>query len=219
MDTVRRGFLALILVSSSLFAGMPKDLFFSTLLQAIIREKKSLKHDNIIIGTPNSLILGQASLESDNGRSSLARKYNNYFGLTGPNGYLKFSSMAESVRTYLKTLASHNAYKGFRNARLKGENNPNKLIDYIAKSYAEDKNYAKKVRGRISEYFLTRFDFIPLATSKKKSDNTLTQSSIENDEMCVAEKNETFDINEALNIGQNSLKVFNESIQKQESPL
>ncbi|MDD5213751.1 MAG: glucosaminidase domain-containing protein [Candidatus Gracilibacteria bacterium] len=215
MDVIRRSFLALILVYSSLFAGTPKEIFISGLIQAIMKAKKSFANDNIIIGIPNSLILGQASLESDDGNSPLARKFNNYFGLTGQNGYLKFDSMTESVRTYLKTLKTHKAYKGFRNARLRGENNPHKLIDYIAKSYAEDKNYAKKVKGRISEHLFTRFDFIPLVP--KKDSETINHSLFVNNEICVSEDN-TFDINEALNMSKNTLKVFNESIQ-QESPL
>lgn len=215
MVIVRRGFLALILATSSIFATDPREVFFLRLLDVAMDIKKSSPNE-IIRNTPNLLILGQASLESADGTSKLAKIYNNYFGMVGSNGFAKFHNMRESVQAYLKNLATNNAYKTYQSAILNGEKNPHKLIEYIAKPYAEDKNYAKKVKGRISEHFLTRFDFIPVPP--KKDSVTMTQTLVNNNEMCVAE-NENFDINEALNIGQNSLKVFNESIQKQEDPL
>lgn len=77
---------------------------------------------------PPSLVLAQAALESGWGRSRLARQGNALFGqkTTGNRSvaalgdgtrYAAFDSRTDSVRSYMRNLNTHPAYKDFRAAR------------------------------------------------------------------------------------------------------
>jgi Bax protein len=92
---------------------------------------KSLKESVDIIPTP--LVLVQAAIESGWGTSRFAREGNNMFGQwcfnkkrgmvprrreTGSNHLVaKFTSVNQSVRSYMRNLNTNNAYREFRNLR------------------------------------------------------------------------------------------------------
>lgn len=67
---------------------------------------------------PPSLILAQAALESGWGRSKLAKEQNALFGQkASASGYSAFQNRTESIRSYIRNLNSHGAYKELRAAR------------------------------------------------------------------------------------------------------
>ena len=91
------------------------------------------KDSNIDIFIPNNLIIAQAIIESDWGRSRFAKKGNNFFGmrtwdpkrnqlkpLKNPNakfGLIVYGSICESVDDYIKNLNSSPKYQKLRNIR------------------------------------------------------------------------------------------------------
>jgi Bax protein len=101
-------------------------------LEDTVPRKKLLMHVDIV---PASLVLAQAALESGWGQSRFAREGNALFGertfdmdeagmvpLDVADGGTKFkvkrfSSLAESIRSYLKTLNTHAAYAQLRKVR------------------------------------------------------------------------------------------------------
>ncbi|MDQ1433127.1 MAG: Bax protein [Patescibacteria group bacterium] len=169
MDTVRRTFIALLLVSSSLFAVESKDVFISKLFAIILNVKSSFTNE-VAVRIPNSLIIGMASLESGYGTSSMARNKNNYFGMKSGNSYTKFHNLSDSVKVYLQNLSTNNAYKKFQLAILNGEENPHKLLALIALKYSGNEgDYAKKVKNIIASNSLIRFDDSALFASKADS--------------------------------------------------
>jgi hypothetical protein len=166
MDTVRRAFIALILVYSSLFAGGSKDVFISGLFTTIVNVKNSFTNE-VAVRIPNSLIIGMASLESGYGTSSMARTKNNYFGMKSGSNFAKFHNLSDSVEAYLRNLSTNKAYKKFQLAILRGEQNPHKLLALIALTYSGNEgDYARKVKGIISSNSLDRFDNSSLLISE-----------------------------------------------------
>ena len=119
---------------------------------------------------PTELIIAQAVLESNYGKSRFAKQGNNLFGIRTWNlkekhikpfdtndqtfGIKVFKSKCSCVRYYIKILNNSSAFKEFRKMRKKMIDNNYvnvlSLTQYISK-FATDKDYVKKVQRTIKE--------------------------------------------------------------------
>lgn len=119
-------------------------------------------------------IVGQAILESNWGKSLLASKYFNYFGLkcgsswTGKSVNLKtkeeykagqLTTIKDNFRAYSSIGLGIKGYfefiKNKRYSNLKTANNPRQYLEYIkADAYATDSKYVNKVMKVVDNYVL-----------------------------------------------------------------
>lgn len=119
-------------------------------------------------------IVGQAILESKWGKSLLASKYFNYFGLkcgsswTGKSVNLKtkeeykagqLTTIKDNFRVYSSTVLGIKGYfefiKNKRYSNLKTATNPRQYLEYIkADAYATDSKYVNKVMKVVDTYVL-----------------------------------------------------------------
>jgi len=119
---------------------------------------------------PTELIIAQAVLESNYGKSRFAKQGNNLFGIRTWDlkekhikpfdtndqtfGIKVFKSKCSCVRYYIKILNNSSAFKEFRKMRKKMLDNNYvnvlSLTQYISK-FATDKDYVKKVQRTIKE--------------------------------------------------------------------
>ena len=127
-------------------------------------------------GVPASVTLAQVMLESGGtnpgGLSGLAYKYNNYFGVTaGPSWdgktvtmtnkagndtktYRVYDSIVDSFNDHAKVLQNDRYTQYTKTARTAED-----YVDGVAKGgYAEDKNYASKLKNLIKTNNLTQYD-------------------------------------------------------------
>jgi flagellum-specific peptidoglycan hydrolase FlgJ len=131
-------------------------------------------------GLPASVILAQAILESDWGRSQLARKHNNYFGLKAsksrphrseaaryltteyadgrprrqPARFAHFDSLDACLAEYARILL----LPRYARARAVAANPFAFAVELQRCGYATDPRYARKLALIIRRYQLTRFD-------------------------------------------------------------
>jgi len=125
---------------------------------------------------PPSIILAQAALESGWGRSALARKHHNLFGVKGtashpttayptlefgPKGvhivratFRTFASPKESIEHHGRLLASDARYR----TSMAHSENWKRFLAEMAPVYASDPNYAQTVTQIIERYGLDRWD-------------------------------------------------------------
>ncbi|MFN0200737.1 MAG: glycoside hydrolase family 73 protein [Bacteroidia bacterium] len=122
---------------------------------------------------PASITLAQAILESNKGKSNLARLHNNHFGLTcakcTTDSVLYLDRLSNEMRYFQKF---PNVWAGFRShsIRIAGNDRYKECFsaqDYaeFAKAlqkcgYAEDANYAEKLISIIENYQLNRYDTV-----------------------------------------------------------
>ena len=126
----------------------------------------------------HSPIIAQAILESDWGKSILASKYHNYFGLkcgtkwTGKSVNLKtqeeykagvFTTIKDNFRVYDSMEDGIKGYFDFiqltRYKNLKGITDPKTYVTTIKNDgYATDSNYVSKIMNIINSYILTQYD-------------------------------------------------------------
>lgn len=123
---------------------------------------------------PASITLAQGILESGNGRSNLARKSNNHFGIKchkkwrGKRVYHDDDAKGECFRKYTYVQTSYKDHSKFLSGRKRYENLFKLNIkDYkgwargLKKAgYATDRRYPRKLIKIIQEYQLYRFDNI-----------------------------------------------------------
>ncbi|MBO6948045.1 MAG: glucosaminidase domain-containing protein [Rhodospirillales bacterium] len=141
--------------------------------------KELLRRVDVI---PASLVLAQAALESGWGTSRFARKGNNFFGMRTYNedvkgldpkeaeGFkvIKFKNIGASVRSYMKNLNTHDAYKSFRQHRVDqraagGTPKGRGLTNYLT-AYSEiPEKYGARLRGMMDRNNLDRFDGVRVA--------------------------------------------------------
>jgi peptidoglycan hydrolase-like protein with peptidoglycan-binding domain len=130
-------------------------------------------------GVPASVTLAQALLESGNGKSALATKGNNFFGIKGegPAGHVtmptkeflngkwvtvnanfrKYNSPAESFADHGRFLRDNRRYAN----AFKHTDNASQFAREIHKAgYATDPQYSNKLISIINQYGLERFDQI-----------------------------------------------------------
>jgi len=120
-------------------------------------------------GVPASVTLAQYALESGYGKSGLATKGNNYFGITGKNhdtgsyimmngrSWAKYNSMAESFDDHGRLLSTPLYANAHKNTK-----DPGAYIDAIAEIYAPSSDgnneYAGLLKQIINENNLTQYD-------------------------------------------------------------
>ena len=135
---------------------------------------------------PNSIVLAQAANESGWGTSRFATEFNAFFGEytfdvnsgvvpidrnNGDKHLIKFfTSVDESIISYLNNINTHLAYKNFRLERkLLRKNNinldPMILVKYLD-LYAEDKNYVDIIESIIKVNKLIQLDNLKITTTK-----------------------------------------------------
>jgi len=123
---------------------------------------------------PNSIVLGQAALESGWGQSRFFREANNIFGmwsynekeprlrasLKRENGHIHvrvYDDFSQSVDDYFKTLATARAYRSLREA-LQETSEVDKLIPHL-KYYSERRmEYVNQLKKVIDQNNLTQYD-------------------------------------------------------------
>ena len=99
--------------------------------------EKNLKKELIRQGVSHpNIVLAQAKLESNLGKSEVAKRTNNLFGLRNGKRYRRFSHWTECVTAYKNLIQSK--YEG---------GNYYAFLDKIG--YAEDPNYTHKLRDMI----------------------------------------------------------------------
>ncbi len=123
---------------------------------------------------PASVTLGAYAYESGWGKSSLAKKNHNYFGITGKgtagstygttHTWAKYNNMEESFDAFGKLLSSNKYSKLTQNA-----NSTYEYVHAYADTYAppSDGNvsYADNLLKIISDYNLTQYDTVKFAES------------------------------------------------------
>ena len=130
-----------------------------------------------------SPIIAQAILESGWGKSSLAAKYHNYFGLkagtawkgktvnmktgeeytpgvhTTISAYFRvYDSMEEGIKGYFEFIQLA------RYSNLRGVTDPKKYLEIIkADGYATSSTYVKNTYALVTQYNLTQYDISPIS--------------------------------------------------------
>lgn len=135
---------------------------------------------NAIDTIPTSLVLAQAAIESNWGRSRFSKYYNNYFGIwcfkpgcgvvpkdrrkSAKHEVMDFSSSKKSIEYYLLNLNRNHAYRLLRqiraykrkhNLKLTGSSLSEGLDKYSAIGY----EYIELVQSIIRQNKLSRFDY------------------------------------------------------------
>lgn len=128
-------------------------------------------------GVPASVILAQAALESNWGRSGLAVKYKNFFGIKGKgtagtanlpsgefengqdvvrvSGFRVYNTVEESFTDHARLLSTATRYQ----KAMAVNNDPEAFAKAIhAAGYATDPNYSSKLISLIRKYNLTQYD-------------------------------------------------------------
>lgn len=134
------------------------------------------KHTEEQYGIPSSVTLAQIMLESggsyEGGLSGLAYNYNNLFGVTAGSSwtgetvvmsnkagtdtktYRVYDNIEDSIVDHARVLLNSRYTQYTGNAQTVSE-----YVDGVAKGgYAEDPNYASKLKSMISKYNLTAYD-------------------------------------------------------------
>ena len=121
-----------------------------------------------MIVPPTSLVIAQASLESAWGKSKVAQKSNNLFGMksfnsgepriksTGSTYYRKYESVEESIRDYVINLSRHDAYRPLRRSINNGEETLSLIRHLVV--YGDSKEYPNELRKVIKGNNLTKYD-------------------------------------------------------------
>lgn len=138
-----------------------------TFVSLAINEAKYISKE---YGIPISAIVAQAIYESGHGKSELARKYHNYFGLkalSGWNGktaivscndgespYRVYNNMRDGFYGYAKFLQQSRYASAFKN-----KENGEKFIQSLLKAgYCNDKNYMSDIKIIMKRYNLYKYD-------------------------------------------------------------
>ncbi len=176
---------------------------------------------------PASITLAQGILESSNGRSQLASKSNNHFGIKchkgwkGKRVFHDDDKKQECFRKYLYVINSYNDHSVFLTTRkryaslfkLKKTNYKGWAKGLKKAGYATDKKYSKKLIKIITDYKLYKFDKIRKKDLKrsrftvKKVENITKKTALNYHEV---KKGETlYSIAKKNNITVESLKKIN----------
>jgi Bax protein len=159
-------------------AGVPKSLYERYRVEPGDTETLRRRVDII----PASLVLAQAAVESGWGTSRFALQGNNLFGMRsydkGSDGLepqaakgfkvMRFDTLGQGVAAYMRNLNSHEAYRGFREARA-ALRRADKAVTGTAltgllTSYSEiPEKYGDMLRTLIAAERLHHFDEIRLA--------------------------------------------------------
>lgn len=125
---------------------------------------------NRMVVPPNSLILAQATLESNSGSSRVAKEANNLFGMRAFKSdtpkikaaksdkvyYRTYPSVRDSIMDYVVNYGRNSVYKKLRDSINKGESSL-MMVKHL-KVYAEDPKYISKVTNMIKKLNLEKYD-------------------------------------------------------------
>lgn len=102
------------------------------------------------------LAISQGGIESGNGTSFYAKKYNNIFGIYKRKGEIqKFPTLLACVKEYAKILNSVEYYEKYRELRFFGEKSFSKRAKAVASKYCEDdKKYLNLLNNYKSNFFI-----------------------------------------------------------------
>ncbi len=186
-----------ILCCCRLVAGQSTD--YNAVVSRYVQQYKSVAIEEMkVYRVPASITLAQGILESNAGRSDLAVKANNHFGIkchkewTGMTFYKDDETKNECFRKYETPVESFRDHSWFltRRERYKGLFDL-KITDYKgwanglkSAGYATNPHYAQMLIKTIETYLLDRFDKAAIAgkteSSVKDSKITGIQPSVEN---------------------------------------
>ena len=147
---------------------------------------------------PVSMVLAQAAIESNWGKSRFAREANNLFGewTWGKKGIIPknrpegkrykiriFDSLEDSIASYMRNLNRHWAYKEFREARYLAKQMGKPFGGFVASSYLTrysqlGEKYTMIIKKTIDEHDWDLFD-IPKSTPQVKLKNEIVMLSKE----------------------------------------
>lgn len=151
-------------------------------VKSLYDKKEYLKRIDTI---PVSLVLAQAAIESNWGKSRFAREANNLFGewTWGKRGIVPknrpegerykiriFSSLEESIASYMRNLNRHWAYEEFREARAAARQEGITFTGFVAAVYLKrysqmGERYTHMVKRTIKKHQWNLFD-LPRGTPK-----------------------------------------------------
>ncbi|MCF6201891.1 MAG: glucosaminidase domain-containing protein [Hydrogenimonas sp.] len=141
---------------------------------------------------PVSLVLAKAAIESNWGKSRFAREANNLFGewTWGKRGIVPknrpegkrykikiFSSLEESIASYMRNLNRHWAYEEFREARYEAKRKGAEFGGFIAASYLQMYSQLREKYTRIVKSTIVKHEWSIFDERDEKS--TLPDSSKE----------------------------------------
>ena len=105
-------------------------------------------------GVPESITLAQAIYESSLGKSNLAQKNNNWFGIKSSGGWAKYDSARESFLAYGKLLSKDRYTQYTKNATTDSE-----YINGVVKGgYCDDEGYTTNILSIISNNKLDKYN-------------------------------------------------------------
>jgi flagellum-specific peptidoglycan hydrolase FlgJ len=136
------------------------------------RFKKTAMKEQELFGIPASITLAQGIIESNSGKSSLSRKYNNHFGMKWRKGrkekfviyaddrpddrFVVYKSSWRSYRDHSKLLTNAPRYKKL--FKLKRTDYKGWAKGLKECGYATNKNYDKILISVIEKYDLAKYD-------------------------------------------------------------
>ena len=123
-------------------------------------------------GVPESITLAQAIYESSLGKSDLAQKNNNWFGIKSGSGWAKYDSARDSFLAYGKLLSKDRYTKYTKDATTDSD-----YINGVVKGgYCDDEGYTTNILSIISSNKLDKYntgEFI----GNSDNDNTTTSDN------------------------------------------
>lgn len=166
-----------MLLSVALHAQTTQEKYISTYAEIAVQEMYRS-------GVPASITLAQGMLESGNGRSQLALKSNNHFGIkchkgwTGERVYHDDDAKGECFRKYSHPHQSYRDHSDFLRYRdrykflfdLKTTDYKGWAYGLKQAGYATDPGYATKLIKLIEDYKLYQYDTKTVHTPKEKED-------------------------------------------------
>ena len=216
---------ALVFAGSHRAQAQEKNLNDSeryVLLYSDIAVEQMEKH-----GIPASITLAQGLLESGAGKSELARKSNNHFGIKADkswngksvssmdNGRLckfrKYKEVRDSYEDHSKFLAGKERYAGL--FRLKRTDYKGWAKGLRKAGYAEDRQYPQKLISLIERYNLQQYD--SKGYLKRRNNIADTSSRINGVPYTVANEGETMkDVARRTGVPARKLRKYNDIIDK-----
>jgi len=162
-------FLAVILFASATFPALKKQPKKNHVHQYIDRFLKTAKQEAKLYNIPVSITLAQGIIESNAGRSSLAVKHNNHFGVKyrgfGKYAIYKDDTPRDKFQVYKSAWWSYRDHSKLLTSKHYRHLTKLKRSDYKAWAhglkkcgYATDKKYAQTLISIIEKYELWRYD-------------------------------------------------------------
>lgn len=121
-------------------------------------EKVKYERNGISSNMPSSIVIAQAILESGWGKSHSAKMKKNHFGLSHKGETISFKTNEECIEFYFNNLDKSSSYKFVRKKLTKQKFRIKTLVYLLARNYAKDVNYPKKILKIIDSYDLSQYD-------------------------------------------------------------